>query len=161
MTGLDAFFFDLAYWHWFALAAGLLIVEIISPGVVFLWLAAAAALVGALAAAMGADLSPTLQFVAFALASIVSVPLGRRLAKRMGGDGEATDDEASGLNRRGDAMVGAIGRLESASVDGHARARFGDTVWAARLADGVADLPADAPVVVQAVDGAKLIVAPR
>jgi len=161
MTGLDAMFGDLAYWHWFALAAGLLVIEIVAPGVVFLWLAAAAALVGVAAALVGDGLTPTAQIALFAVAAMISVPVGRHIARRFGGDGTAQNDAASDLNRRGDAMIGAVGRLEDASVDGRARVRIGDTVCSATLAQGVGDLPQDASIVVQAADGANLIVGPR
>ena len=30
------------FWHWFALGGGLLLLEMLTPGVVFLWLALAA-----------------------------------------------------------------------------------------------------------------------
>ena len=36
------------FWHWFALGGGLLLLEMLTPGVVFLWLALAAGLTGAL-----------------------------------------------------------------------------------------------------------------
>ena len=36
------------FWHWFALGGGLLLLEMLTPGVVFLWLALAAGIAGAL-----------------------------------------------------------------------------------------------------------------
>ena len=41
---------------------------------------------GIAAAALGQDLTPTFQFVLFALAALISIPLGRRFARRIGGD---------------------------------------------------------------------------
>ncbi len=38
----------LTFWHWLALGGGLLLLEMLTPGVVFLWLALAAGLTGAL-----------------------------------------------------------------------------------------------------------------
>ena len=156
MTALDALLYDIAFWHWLALAAGLLVIEIAAPGAVFLWISAAAGATGLLSLAVGEPMTPTLQIAFFAIAAVVSVPLGRRLFPQRK-DGH---DAADGLNQRGQSMIGSVGRLESDTADGLGRAKIGDTVWSVRIADG-GDLAADAPIVVTQAEGARLVAAPR
>ena len=91
---------SLTFWHWFALGGGLLLLEMLTPGVVFLWLALAAGLAGILLL-LAPGLSWQMQVLSFAVAAVVTVGLSFRWRRRMpvaGGD--------PGLNRRALAYVG-------------------------------------------------------
>lgn len=143
---------DISYWHWLALGVLLMLVEILVPGVVFLWLGIAGVLTGLLLAAVP-DLDWQVQLVVFAVLSIASIFLGRRfVAFRQGPTDHPT------LNRRGRSMVGTRARLRDATVSGRGRVRIGDTMWALRLASPEDDLPADTEVTVVEVDGVTLVV---
>jgi membrane protein implicated in regulation of membrane protease activity len=140
----------LTFWHWLALGGGLLLLEMLTPGVVFLWLALAAGLTGALL-----WLTPTLgwqaQLVTFAVTAVASVGLSFRWRRRMpaaGGD--------PGLNRRALAYVGTEAKLVGSIGPGHGRVRIADSTW---LADGP-ELPAGSRVRVVGVRGAVLLVEP-
>ena len=63
--------FKVVFWYWWALAAVLLVCEMMLPGVVFLFLAIGAAVAGAMLLIAG-DVSLEIQLVVFAIVSVVS-----------------------------------------------------------------------------------------
>jgi membrane protein implicated in regulation of membrane protease activity len=141
---------SISFWHWLALAGGLLLLEMLTPGVVFLWLALAAGLTGILL-----WLAPTLgweaQALAFAALAVASVALSFRWRRHLpasGGDPQ--------LNRRALACIGTEAVLEAAIGPGHGRVRIADSTWPA----AGPDLPAGARVRVVGVRGAALLVVP-
>ena len=143
---------DISYWHWLAAGVFLMLVEILVPGVVFLWLGIAGVLTGLLLAAVP-DLQWQVQLVMFAILSVAAIFFGRRfVASRQG----LTDHPT--LNRRGRSMVGTRATLRDATVNGRGRVRIGDTMWALRLAEAGSDLPAGTEVAVVEVDGVTLVV---
>jgi membrane protein implicated in regulation of membrane protease activity len=140
----------ITFWHWLALAGGLLILEMLTPGVVFLWLALAAGLTGMLL-----WLAPTLgwqgQVLAFAALAVASVSLSFRWRRRLpaaGGDPR--------LNRRALACIGTEAVLETGIGPGRGRVRIADSTWPA----AGPDLPAGARVRVVGVKDAVLLVVP-
>lgn len=145
-------FEDISYWHWLAFGVLLMLVEILVPGVVFLWLGIAGVLTGLLLAALP-DMGWQVQLVVFAVLSVAAIFLGRRfVASRQGPTDHPT------LNRRGRSMVGTRATLRDATVSGRGRIRIGDTMWALRLASPDGELPADTEVTVVEVDGVTLVV---
>lgn len=137
----------LVFWHWWVLAAVLASVEIIAPGAAFLWLGAAAALVG-MVLVVFPGLGWQAQFGLFALLCIIAFAASRFIPRAKPGD---TDEP--GLNRRAEQYVGRTLVLESGIVNGRGRARVGDSLW---TVTGAQDLPAGAAVRVVGADGAVL-----
>ena len=138
------------FWHWFALGGGLLLLEMLTPGVVFLWLALAAGLTGVLLWLLP-GLSWQTQVLSFAVAAVATVGLSFRWRRRMpaaGGDPK--------LNRRALANVGTETELVTATGPGHGRVRIADSTW---LAAGP-ELPAGSRVRVVGARGAVLLVVP-
>ena len=76
--------FKLVFWHWWALAAVLLVFEMMLPGVVFMFLAIGAAVAGA-AVLVAGDLSLELQLAIFAVVSVASAVGLRRTLRRLQG----------------------------------------------------------------------------
>ena len=143
---------DISYWHWLAFGVFLMLVEILVPGVVFLWLGIAAVLTGLLLAVVP-DTGWQAQLVVFAVLSVAAIFFGRRfVASRQ----RPTDHPT--LNRRGRSMVGTRAILRDPTVSGRGRIRIGDTMWALRLASPEGELPADTEVTVVEVDGVTLVV---
>jgi hypothetical protein len=141
---------SLTFWHWLALGGGLLLLEMLTPGVVFLWLALAAGLTGLLLLA-APGLSWQLQVLGFAVAAVVTVGLSFRWRRRMpqaGGD--------PGLNRRALAHVGSEVELVEAIGVGHGRVRIADSTWPA----AGPELPAGSRVRIVGARGAVLQVEP-
>lgn len=117
---------QLDYWHWWILAAVLIIFEVFAPGAFFLWLGIAAAAVGGLA-----YLSPSLaweyQVLLFSVLSVVSIVIWRKFFRARPGD---TDQPA--LNRRGEQYIGRTFTLKDPIVDGIGKIRVDDSSWKIR-----------------------------
>jgi membrane protein implicated in regulation of membrane protease activity len=91
---------SVTYWHWWILAAALIILEVFAPGAFFLWLGIAAGVVGGLiylAPALGWEY----QVLVFSVLSVASILVWRRYFRTTP---EETDEPA--LNRRGEQYVG-------------------------------------------------------
>ncbi len=144
--------FKIVFWYWWALAAVLLVFEMMLPGVVFLFLAIGAAAAGLFLLVM-ADLSLELQLVVFAVVSVVSAVGLRRTLRRLQ---HADSPETSTLNARGDSMVGRIIVLDAPILNGRGRVKLGDGSWTVTGPDMVAG----AKVRVTAVSGTELSVVP-
>ena len=134
-------------WNWLILAAFLFGLEMMVPGVHFIWFGVAAVLIGILALATG--LSWQWQLIAFALLSVATVFMARKYVRSDGAQSDAPD-----LNVRGAEYVGRIVTVEDAIRGGRGKVRVGDTVW---LAEG-ADTPAGSRVKIKGANGTVLIV---
>ena len=135
------------FWHWWILAAIFAGIEILAPGVFFIWLGAAAALTGLIALVIP-SLGWELEALIFAVLAVVTVVYWRNRIKK----GKGADDPAAMLNRRGDQMIGRTAVLSEPIQNGRGKAKIDDTVW---RVEGI-DLPAGTPIKVTAVDGAVL-----
>ena len=114
----------IVFWYWWALAAVLLVFEIMMPGVVFLFLAVGAAASGAFLLAV-ADLSLELQLFVFAVISVASAVVLRPTLKRLQ-QGRAQD---ATINARGEALVGKLIVLDAPILNGRGRVSVGDGSW--------------------------------
>ena len=138
----------MVYWHWLALGAALAVVEIVAPGVFFLWLGLAAIVTGLLLWVIPG--TPwTAQLLVFAVVAIVSIYVSRRFVWR----GEPESDRPD-LNRRGQRYVGQVFTLSEPTLDGRGRIKVGDGWWRVTTTSG--DLPAGARVRVVGIDGTTL-----
>ncbi|ULH17095.1 NfeD family protein (plasmid) [Deinococcus sp. KNUC1210] len=137
----------LAPWHWWILGAALLILEVLTPGIFFVWLALAALVLGLIEVLL--PLSVPLQLVLYAVLCVGSVWLGRRFLARLPRSAEA-DTLGQGAAR----LVGKRVVLTEAIQGGEGRARIGDGTWAVRGPDA----PAGSRVVIVAAQGAVLTV---
>ena len=144
-----AAFTTLGPWAWIIAGAVLLAMELAVPGAFMMWLGIAAVLVGALSFVV--DWSWQWQCIAFAVFAAVSVPLWRRFALKV-----EPVSEAPMLNRRTEALVGRVFRLEKPIVDGMGTVRIDDTIWRVRGPDR----PAGSRVKITEADGANLLVEP-
>lgn len=139
------------FWYWWALAAVLLVFEMLLPGVVFLFLAIGATASGAfLLVAPG--LSLELQLFVFAVISVGSAIVLRPTLKRLqrGRPADAT------LNARGDSLIGKIIVLDAPILGGQARVKLGDGSWTVTGPD----MAAGTRVRIAAVSGTELRVEP-
>lgn len=121
MTFLDDFILN--HWAWFVIAMLLLGLEMLAPGVVFMWMAIASAVVGAIVFVMP-DLGWEVQFIIFAILSVVSVLAGRMFLKR-----NPIESEDTTLNQRGHQYIGQIYNLIRDMENGKGKIRIGDSNW--------------------------------
>jgi len=135
----------ITFWYWWILAVVLVILELLAPGVIFLWLGAAAVVSGFILFAVP-DIPWQQQFLIFAVLSVVSVIAGRIWwAKRA-----PTESDHPTLNRRGQQYIGRSFKLNTAIEDGVGRITVDDTTWRVNGDD----MPAGTHVTVTGVDGA-------
>ncbi len=138
----------LGAWAWIILGMVLIGVELLAPGVFFLWLGLAALATGLTDALLG--LSWQASTLLFAVLSVAAVMVGRAISAPF-----VQADETGGLlNRRGEALVGRVFTLEAPIAGGEGRVRVDDSSWRVRGPDA----PAGARIRVVRVEGATLIV---
>ena len=89
--------FKIIFWYWWALAAVLLVFEMMLPGVVFMFLAIGAAASGAVLLVI-ADLSLELQLFVFAIVSVASAVVLRPTLKSL----QRSRPADATINARGD-----------------------------------------------------------
>ncbi|MCB8822422.1 NfeD family protein [Microvirga rosea] len=141
-------FAGLGAWAWIILGLLLAGVELMAPGVFFIWLGLAALATGVLDAVLG--LSWQASALLFAFLSIVAVFAGRALTRPK----LQPDTQADFLNRRGQSLVGRIFVLETPIKDGEGRIKVDDSSWRVTGADRFAG----ARVRVVRVEGSTLVV---
>jgi hypothetical protein len=141
--------FKVVFWYWWALAAVLLVCEMMLPGVVFLFLAIGAATAGLLLL-VATDVSLEIQLVVFAIVSVASAIGLRRYLRGL------QPRTATVLNARGDALIGKVFVLDEPILAGRGRIKLGDGSW---IVTGP-DMVAGAKVRVAAVSGTELRVEP-
>jgi len=134
------------FWHWWAFGALLLIVELLAPGMFFLWMAEAAAITGALL-----WLFPGLEFayqvMAFSLIALVSIVVFRKFLKHH----PIVSDQPL-LNQRTAQYIGRSFTLEQPIVNGQGKIRIDDGSWKIQGEDS----PSGTRVRVIAADGVVL-----
>jgi inner membrane protein len=114
---------EISFWHWMILAVGLVIVEALLPGVIFMWMGIAAAVTGFILLAFP-DLGWEIQLQIFAGLSVASVVAGRMWLSR-----RPTKTADPTLNRRGQQYVGRVFTLAEPIVDGFGKVKVDDTFW--------------------------------
>jgi len=142
--------FKIIFWYWWALAAALLVAEMLLPGVVFLFLAIGA-FVSGLLLLIASDLSLELQLAVFAIFAVLSAVGLRPFLK-----GLQNKTADSTLNARSEALVGKVFVLDQPILAGRGRIMLGDGSW---IVTGP-DMVAGAKVRVAAVSGTELRVEP-
>ena len=121
--------FDIVFWHWLAFGLFLLTVELLAPGMFFLWMAQAAGVTGLLLfvfPGMGWEL----QTGVFSVLSVVGIALARRFFKR-----HPIESDQPLLNRRTAQYIGRVFTLEQPIVNGQGKIKVDDSNWKIRGED--------------------------
>jgi len=140
---------ELGPWVWMILAAILFVLELISPGIFFMWFGVAAAITGLIV--FRYDMSWQWQLVSFAALSLVTVLLANRYLRQ-----NPLESERPLLNERAVQLVGQSFELLDPIVDGRGSIKTGDTIW---RVEGP-ELPVGARIKVVGADGTLLKVVP-
>lgn len=115
--------FEIVFWHWWAFGALLLIVELLVPGMFFLWMAEAAVVTGFLLLIFP-KLGWEYQLLAFSLLSVISIVVFRKFLTR-----HPIETDQPLLNRRAVQYVGRVFTLDRAIVNGQGKIRVDDSTW--------------------------------
>ncbi|MGN0853889.1 MAG: NfeD family protein [Kiritimatiellia bacterium] len=122
-------------WTWLYIGAGLMLLELASPGFVIFFFGLAAATVGLIRFGVGDSFSPVWQLAAFSILSILYLLVLRRYVKRVF-SGATRDTKADFDNE----YVGRAGKVTAAIAPPlTGRVELGDAEWTAT---------ADAPIAV-------------
>nr|VFK44537.1 MAG: hypothetical protein BECKSD772F_GA0070984_11835 [Candidatus Kentron sp. SD]VFK49325.1 MAG: hypothetical protein BECKSD772E_GA0070983_11716 [Candidatus Kentron sp. SD]VFK81170.1 MAG: hypothetical protein BECKSD772D_GA0070982_12423 [Candidatus Kentron sp. SD] len=141
---------ELTYWHWWILGTVLIVVEILSPTVFFLWMGIAAGIVG-VALLIAPEMDWKYQVLLFSIFAIASA-VGWRWYLR----GHPTRTDQPTLNRRGNRYLGRVFTITEPIINGRGRIRVGDSFW--NIAGR--DCPPNTKVRVSGVEGNVLMVTP-
>lgn len=141
---------ELDGWTWWIVAGALLVLELLVPGVYFLWLALAALAVAV--STLIVDWSWQWELVSFGVLSVIAIVLARILVMN-----RPIESDRPMLNRRGEALVGRTFVVDEAIQNGRGRVRVADSIW--RVAGD--DCPAGTKVKVVGVVDGMLEVAPE
>jgi membrane protein implicated in regulation of membrane protease activity len=136
-------------WIWLILAAALLVLEMLAPGIFLMWFGLAALVTGVLA--LRYEMAWQWQLIWFCCMSLVTVILVNRYLRR-----NPTETDAPLLNQRAAQLIGQTHELVDPIVNGRGSVHVGDTIW---RVEGPA-LPKGAPVTVVGADGSVLKVKP-
>lgn len=145
----------LLFWHWWILGGLLLVLELVAPGVFFLWIGLAAGVVGLITLVLP-GLSWEWQALLFALLALLATVAGRRIWR----PGSVPTDHPL-LNKRAHRHVGRVVTLTAPLRDGRARVHVGDSEWSAVADDVTLALPSGTSVKVIDVRDGNLVVAPQ
>lgn len=140
---------SLGDWTWWIVAAVLFVLELIAPGIFFLWLGFAAVVVALID--MFVDMSWQVEVAIFAVLSVISLIVSRVIMK-----GREADTDRPNLNKR---MLNHVGRtfvLEAPIVNGGGKVKIDDTIWEVRGKDA----PAGNWVRLTGVDGSVYLTEP-
>ncbi len=149
MQSLTDFLNNQPAWHWWALGALLLAVEIASTTQYLLWPGIAAVLVGVLKFAIP-SLDGTLAMLLFAVLSVAATVAWKRSPW-----GKHDHTPHPTLNRRSDGYTGRAVKAAVDFVEGRGAVLVDDSRWSAVMQDGSNPHKGD-PLVVSGADGAVL-----
>lgn len=150
MESILSFLGEIQPWYWWALAAFLIGIEILSPTFYFLWPGIAAAIVG-LIAFIFPSLGGDMQILLFAVLAVVCTVFWKEYAPTSW----STTEPHPTLNRRAEQNIGRHVKAAVNFSGGRGAVYLDDTRWSAVSADGSDPAEGDALVVVGA-DGAVL-----
>lgn len=112
------------YWHWLVLAFVFFGIEMLAPGVFFLWLGFAA-VASLIVSVVFPQLDWAVQYQLFAFFSVLSVVIWWKFFQR---ESKPETDQPA-LNQRGLKYKGRTLILSEAIVNGYGKVRVDDTQW--------------------------------
>lgn len=137
---------NVEYWHWWIAGGVFLLLEVFVSGFFFIWMAVAAAIVGAVLM-LFPDIDWKIQLVIFSILSVASIAFFRRYQKV-----HPVKTDQPELNRRSRQYIGRTFTLETPIVNGVGILHVDDTTW--RIVGD--DMPSGQNITVVGVDGVLL-----
>ena len=114
---------DFVFWHWWVIALVLLVLEILTPGYFFMWMAVSGFLTGAIVWLIPAT-SMNLQILIFSLLSVVAIIVWKFYGKR-----HPTESDQPLLNKRGVQYIGRVFNLFEPIKNGQGKIKVDDSIW--------------------------------
>jgi membrane protein implicated in regulation of membrane protease activity len=139
---------NLEFWHWFAFAGAMFVLEVLTMSFFFLWLGAAAIFVGIIIL-IAPDMAWEVQLGLWALISVMDIFMWRIYRKKK----PQSETDEPHLNKRGDQYIDRIFTLDEPIENGFGKVKVDDSIWKVEAKN---DLKAGTKVKVTAVDGTVL-----
>ena len=141
---------ELGPWSWMILAAVLLALEMLAPGIFLMWFGMAAAVTGLIT--FRYDVAWQWQLIWFCALSLTTVLLVNRYLRKY-----PLESDSPLLNQRAAQLIGRSFVLVDPIVNGRGSVHAGDTIWRVKGPE----LPAGTRVKVVGADGSVLKVEPE
>ena len=113
---------ELGAWSWLILAAVLFVLELLAPGIFFMWFGLAAAVTGLIM--FRYDIGWQWQLISFGGLSLAAVLIANKFLRQ-----HPLESERPLLNERATQLVGQSFDLVDPIVNGRGSIRSGDTIW--------------------------------
>jgi len=111
------------FWHWWVIALVLLVVEILTPGFFFLWMAVSGFITGCLLWLVP-SISLNIQLFVFSIMSIVTISVWKFYVKK-----HPTETDHPLLNQRGAQYIGRVFSLHEPIINGQGKIKVDDSIW--------------------------------
>ncbi len=111
------------FWYWWALAFILLVLEMLTPGFFFMWLAVSGFFTGFLVWLFPA-LSMNSQVLCFSVFSVLAISAWRYFGKKI-----SLQTDQPFLNKRGAQYVGRVFSLYAPIENGQGKIKVDDSIW--------------------------------
>lgn len=111
------------FWYWWVFALLCLVLEILTPGFFFMWLALSGFITGAVVFLMP-TLSLNAQLFIFSVLAVAALALWRIYGKKL-----PIETDQPLLNRRGAQYVGRVFNLYEAIENGQGKIKVDDSIW--------------------------------
>ena len=114
---------DFVFWYWWVIGFILLVLEILTPGYFFMWMAASGFLTGAIVLLIPAP-SMNMQILIFSVLSVVAIIVWKFYGKR-----HPTESDQPLLNKRGVQYIGRVFNLYQPIKNGEGKIKVDDSIW--------------------------------
>ena len=114
---------DFVFWYWWVIALFLLVLEILTPGYFFMWMAASGLLTGAIVLLIPAT-GMNMQILIFSALSVVAIIVWKIYGKR-----HPTESDQPLLNKRGVQYIGRVFNLFEPIKNGQGKIKVDDSIW--------------------------------
>ncbi len=111
------------FWYWWVLAFVLLILEMLTPGFFFMWLAVSGFITGLLVWLFPV-LSVNMQVLLFSVFSVLTITAWRFYGKKL-----SLETDQPLLNKRGAQYIGRVFNLHEPIENGQGKIKVDDTLW--------------------------------
>ena len=114
---------DFVFWYWWVIGFILLVLEILTPGYFFMWMAASGFLTGAIVLLLPAT-SMNIQILIFSVLSVVAIIVWKFYGKK-----HPTASDHPLLNKRGVQYIGRVFSLYQPIKNGQGKIKVDDSIW--------------------------------
>lgn len=134
---------DFVFWYWWVLALVLLVIEVLTPGFFFLWMAVSGFITGVMVWLIP-SVSMDMQIFVFSVLSVATIITWRFYGKK-----HPIESDHPLLNKRGDQYIGRVFSLYEPIKNGQGKIKVDDSIWKVHGED----CPIDSKVKVTAIHG--------